>query len=57
VGLFINQTLYLNIDRAKLVDEIDMLQQLARSMLVDVDDLEYELVKWWCWWRGSYFYI
>ncbi|KAI9282496.1 Abscisic acid G-protein coupled receptor-domain-containing protein [Umbelopsis sp. AD052] len=32
-------------DRAKLVDEIDMLQQLARSMLVDVDDLEYELQR------------
>ncbi|KAH8548298.1 Abscisic acid G-protein coupled receptor-domain-containing protein [Umbelopsis sp. PMI_123] len=32
-------------NKSQLVEEIDMLQQLARSMLVDVDDLEYELQR------------
>jgi hypothetical protein len=33
-------------DRLRLTEDIEMLQQLARSMLVDVDELEYELVSW-----------
>jgi hypothetical protein len=33
-------------DRLRFTEDIEMLQQLARSMLVDVDELEYELVSW-----------